>query len=108
MLQPFALEEPTSVREASALLARYGEAARLYAGGTELLLVMKEGLLHYESTSRRFPGLPMSRWRSVPCALAPPRRIARSNARLKCARTSRLWRTWKPTWPTFASAARGP
>jgi aerobic carbon-monoxide dehydrogenase medium subunit len=48
MLQPFVLEEPTSVREASALLARYGEAARLYAGGTELLLVMKEGLLHYE------------------------------------------------------------
>ncbi len=48
MLQPFVLEEPTSVREASALLARYGEAARLYAGGTELLLAMKEGLLHYE------------------------------------------------------------
>jgi carbon-monoxide dehydrogenase medium subunit len=48
MLQPFALEEPTSVREASALLARYGEAARLYAGGTELLLAMKEGLLHYD------------------------------------------------------------
>jgi carbon-monoxide dehydrogenase medium subunit len=48
MLQPFALEEPTSVQEASALLARYGETARLYAGGTELLLVMKEGLLHYE------------------------------------------------------------
>lgn len=48
MLQPFALEEPTSVREASALLAHYGEAARLYAGGTELLLAMKEGLLHYD------------------------------------------------------------
>jgi carbon-monoxide dehydrogenase medium subunit len=48
MLQPFALEEPTSVREASALLARYGEAARLYAGGTELLVAMKEGLLHYD------------------------------------------------------------
>lgn len=48
MLQPFALEEPTSVGEASALLARYGDSARLYAGGTELLLVMKEGLLHYE------------------------------------------------------------
>src|SRR5262245_44067832 len=48
MLQPFVLEEPASIREASALLARYGEAARLYAGGTELLLVMKEGLLHYE------------------------------------------------------------
>jgi carbon-monoxide dehydrogenase medium subunit len=48
MLQPFVLEEPTSVREASALLARYGASARLYAGGTELLLVMKEGLLHYQ------------------------------------------------------------
>src|SRR5262249_24744971 len=48
MLQPFVLEEPTSIGEASALLGRYGEAARLYAGGTELLQVMKEGLLHYE------------------------------------------------------------
>jgi CO/xanthine dehydrogenase FAD-binding subunit len=33
MLPPFALEEPTSVHEAAALLARYGETARLYAGG---------------------------------------------------------------------------
>ena len=40
MLQPFGLEEPTSACEASALLARYREAARLYAGGTELLLAM--------------------------------------------------------------------
>ena len=45
MLPSFALEEPTSVHEASALLARYGETACLYAGGTELLLAMKEGLL---------------------------------------------------------------
>lgn len=48
MLPPFALEEPTSVHEASGLLAHYGETARLYAGGTELLLAMKEGLLRYE------------------------------------------------------------
>jgi carbon-monoxide dehydrogenase medium subunit len=48
MLQPFRLDEPTTVSDASALLARYGESARLYAGGTELLLAMKEGLLHYE------------------------------------------------------------
>lgn len=48
MLQPFRLEEPTSVPEASALLARYEDSAKLYAGGTELLLVMKEGLLHYD------------------------------------------------------------
>jgi carbon-monoxide dehydrogenase medium subunit len=48
MLRRFRLEEPESVQEASELLARHGEAARIYAGGTELLLVMKEGLAHYE------------------------------------------------------------
>lgn len=48
MLRRFRLEEPKSIQEASQLLARHGEAARIYAGGTELLLVMKEGLAHYE------------------------------------------------------------
>ncbi len=59
MLQPFRLEEPTTVHEASALLARYSDRARLYAGGTELLLVMKEGLLHDEClvNIKRIPDL---------------------------------------------------
>lgn len=48
MLRRFLLEEPESVPEATDLLARYGESARVYAGGTELLLAMKEGLVHYE------------------------------------------------------------
>jgi carbon-monoxide dehydrogenase medium subunit len=48
MLRRFCLEEPESVQAAAQLLARYGESARIYAGGTELLLVMKEGLAHYE------------------------------------------------------------
>jgi aerobic carbon-monoxide dehydrogenase medium subunit len=48
MLSAFALYEPTSVAEASALLARHGESATLYAGGTELLLAMKEGLVRYD------------------------------------------------------------
>ena len=48
MLRRFRLEEPESVQEASQLLARHGDSARVYAGGTELLLVMKEGLAHYE------------------------------------------------------------
>jgi carbon-monoxide dehydrogenase medium subunit len=48
MLRRFRLEEPESVQAAAQLLARYGESARVYAGGTELLLVMKEGLAHYE------------------------------------------------------------
>ena len=45
MLRRFELHQPNSVAAASALLAQHGEEARLYAGGTELLLVMKEGLL---------------------------------------------------------------
>lgn len=59
MLQPFDLAEPASVAEASALLARHGDAARLYAGGTELLLAMKEGLVHYDwlVNVKTIPGL---------------------------------------------------
>jgi aerobic carbon-monoxide dehydrogenase medium subunit len=48
MLRRFRLEEPGSVAEASELLSRFGESAKIYAGGTELLLAMKEGLVHYE------------------------------------------------------------
>jgi aerobic carbon-monoxide dehydrogenase medium subunit len=48
MLKPFKLCEPRSVAEASELLASYGDRARIYAGGTELILAMKEGLLHYD------------------------------------------------------------
>lgn len=59
MLRPFELCEPASIAEASSLLAQYGEAARIYAGGTELLLAMKEGLLHYEAlvNIKTIPGL---------------------------------------------------
>jgi carbon-monoxide dehydrogenase medium subunit len=48
MLRRFRLEEPESVTEASELLGRFGESAKVYAGGTELLLAMKEGLVQYE------------------------------------------------------------
>src|SRR5436190_6389806 len=59
MLRPFELSEPTSVAEASELLARHGDAARIYAGGTELILAMKEGLVHYENlvNVKTIPGL---------------------------------------------------
>jgi aerobic carbon-monoxide dehydrogenase medium subunit len=59
MLRPFQLVEPSSVAEASQLLARHGEAARIYAGGTELILAMKEGLIHYDYlvNVKTIPGL---------------------------------------------------
>ena len=59
MLRPFRLEEPESVKEASESLARYGDSAKVYAGGTELLLAMKEGLVHFEClvNVKKIPGL---------------------------------------------------
>ena len=46
-LPPFTIAQPTSANEASQLLANSDGSASLYAGGTELLLAMKEGVLSY-------------------------------------------------------------
>jgi CO/xanthine dehydrogenase FAD-binding subunit len=48
VLAPFEIHQPRGASEASALRARHGDAAAVYAGGSELLLVMKEGLGRYE------------------------------------------------------------
>jgi carbon-monoxide dehydrogenase medium subunit len=47
MLAPFQIHEPSTVQEASALLAHHGDDAAVYAGGTELLVLMKERLAHF-------------------------------------------------------------
>jgi len=44
MLAPIEIHAPRSVSDASALLRRFGDDAAVYAGGTELLIVMKERL----------------------------------------------------------------
>jgi carbon-monoxide dehydrogenase medium subunit len=46
-LKPFRLHEPTTIEETVGLLSKLGESAKLYAGGTELLLAMRSGFLHY-------------------------------------------------------------
>lgn len=48
-MKPFRLHEPGAPQEAAALLAQESGAAALYAGGTELLLAMKAGLLAYDA-----------------------------------------------------------
>ena len=58
MLRRFRLEEPESVAEAAELLGRFGESAKVYAGGTELLLAMKEGLVSSAARPRRFSSPP--------------------------------------------------
>ena len=59
MLRPFGLYQPSTVAEASEVLAREGRDASLYAGGTEVLLILKEGLLRVQSLVdvKRLPGL---------------------------------------------------
>ena len=46
MLRPLRVSQPTTVAEASAELARLGEEAKVYAGGTELILLLRLGLIH--------------------------------------------------------------
>jgi carbon-monoxide dehydrogenase medium subunit len=47
-LRRFEMHQPASAREASQMLAQYDEEAGYYAGGTELLLAMKHGVLSYK------------------------------------------------------------
>jgi carbon-monoxide dehydrogenase medium subunit len=46
MLRPLRVSQPTTVTEACAELRRLGEDAKAYAGGTELILLLRLGLLH--------------------------------------------------------------
>ena len=59
LLPRFALHAPRTVGEAVDLLARHGEEATVYAGGTELLLAMKLRVLRYGHLIdvKRIPGL---------------------------------------------------
>ena len=58
-LRKFMIHQPKTVAEASEMLAEFGDKARLYAGGTELLLAMKHDLLRYEHLIdvKTIPGL---------------------------------------------------
>lgn len=58
-LRRFTMHQPKSAAEASEMLAKFGDNARLYAGGTELLLAMKHDLLRYEHLIdvKTIPGL---------------------------------------------------
>lgn len=83
MLAPFQIHEPSTVQEASDLLARHGDEAAIYAGGTELLVLMKERLAHFPHlvNIKTIPGLDEIRLDGdelVIGALATHRRIARS------------------------------
>ena len=58
-LRPFEYVEPASIGEASRFMAEHPEDARIYAGGTSLLLLMKQGIVRpdYLVNIKRIPGL---------------------------------------------------
>ncbi len=47
MLYPFTVHRPQTLDQAASLLHEFGDDATTYAGGTELLLAMRMGVLHY-------------------------------------------------------------
>lgn len=59
MLRPFAIHQPATVAEASSLMRELGDDAAFYAGGTELLVVLKEHLATVDHLIdiKRIPGL---------------------------------------------------
>lgn len=59
MLRPFAIHQPVTIAEAAALMREFGDDAAFYAGGTELLIVLKEHLtlVQHLIDIKRIPGL---------------------------------------------------
>ncbi len=59
MLGAFEMHEPATIEAASRLLTTHGADAAIYAGGTELLVLMKERLVHYPHlvNIKTIPGL---------------------------------------------------
>lgn len=59
MLRPFALHRPSSLDDVADLLVEHRGESALYAGGTELLLLLKEGFLRVGNLIdvKRVPGL---------------------------------------------------
>ncbi|MGD9711349.1 MAG: xanthine dehydrogenase family protein subunit M [Thermomicrobiales bacterium] len=59
MLSAFAIHRPATVAEASALMQEHERNAAFYAGGTELLVLMKERLVHFDHLIdiKHIPGL---------------------------------------------------
>src|SRR2546426_6507083 len=64
MISPFKVLSPTTVPEAAAEMDRLGDAARIYAGGAELLLLMRQGLVEpdYLVNIKQVPSLHEIDW----------------------------------------------
>jgi carbon-monoxide dehydrogenase medium subunit len=61
---PFRILRPQSFAEASRALRRYGDRAKIYAGGSELLLLLRHGLVDYDYLIdvKQIPALSQLAW----------------------------------------------
>jgi aerobic carbon-monoxide dehydrogenase medium subunit len=64
MLKPFRLLRPTTIEEASRELTSLGDGAKVYAGGVELLLLLRHGIAEaeYLVDVKRLPGMDHLSW----------------------------------------------
>jgi aerobic carbon-monoxide dehydrogenase medium subunit len=64
VLQPFRVLTPANIEQASAELVRLGERATIYAGGAELILLLRYGIVHaeYLINIKCISGLSEIRW----------------------------------------------
>ena len=64
MLLPFQVITPRNIHEASTELRRIGEKAVIYAGGAELILLLRAGMIHpeYLINVKPIPGLNEIMW----------------------------------------------
>jgi carbon-monoxide dehydrogenase medium subunit len=64
VLQPFRVLTPANIEQASAELVRLGEKATIYAGGAELILLLRYGMVHaeYLINIKGIDGLSEIRW----------------------------------------------
>ena len=87
LVQEFEYLEPTSVREAIALLSQYGDRARVLAGGTDLIVQMKMGRLAPECliTIRKIRGLDaiVPRGDELYIGACTPIRVIRDNPQVR-------------------------
>jgi aerobic carbon-monoxide dehydrogenase medium subunit len=67
MLRPFRVLQPQTIGQACAELRRYGDAASIYAGGSELLILLRHGLVDYEHLIdiKHIPALAELEWDGI-------------------------------------------
>ena len=94
-IRSFDLLQPRSLAEASDLLLKHGDEARPIAGGTTLVILMKQRALHYPYLVdlQGFPGSIRSRRRRTAFASVRWSRIGASSFRRLCGTHFRLSQT---------------